>query len=62
MSTHLKTLILVGGVCLGIVVGEISKIASEVGIFAVILFLIQVGIYLGERKRKQMSMVKFRDL
>ncbi|MEI6810621.1 MAG: ComEC/Rec2 family competence protein [Candidatus Nomurabacteria bacterium] len=55
MSTHLKTLILVGGICLGISIGEISKIASEVAIFAVILFLIQVGIYFGERKRKQMS-------
>lgn len=55
MSTHLKTLILIGGICLGVVVGEISKIASEVGIFAVILFLIQMGIYFVERKRKQMS-------
>ncbi len=55
MSTHFKTLILVAGVCLGIVVGEISKVASEVGIFAVILFLIQTGIYFWERKRKQMS-------
>lgn len=55
MSTHLKTLILVVGTCLGIVVGEVSKISTEVAIFAVILFLLQMGIYFVERKRKQMS-------
>lgn len=55
MSTHLKTLIPVSGICLGIALGEISKISSEVAIFTVILFLLQLGIYFWERKRKQRS-------
>lgn len=53
MSTHFKTLILVIGLCLGMVVGEISEVASEVGIFSGVLIIFQSVIYFLERKRKQ---------
>ncbi|HCC06340.1 TPA: hypothetical protein DEP94_03225 [Candidatus Nomurabacteria bacterium] len=55
MSTHFKTLILVGGVCLGIVVGEFSKFSTEVAVLALVIMLAQGVIYFWERKRKEMS-------
>lgn len=55
MSTHLKTLILVAGICLGIVVGEFSKFSTEVAMLALVIMLVQLVIYFWERKRKQMS-------
>ncbi len=54
-TTHAKTLTFVIGVCLGVVVGEVSMSASEVAVFAVVLILIQTGLYFWERKREQVS-------
>lgn len=55
MSTHFKTIILVTGVCLGIVAGEFSKFSTEVAVLALVLMLVQLVIYFWERKRKEMS-------
>ncbi len=55
MTTHAKTIIFVVGVLLGIVVGEKSIFSSEVGICAMTLLVIQGGLYIWERKRKQLS-------
>ncbi|MCF7844068.1 ComEC family competence protein [Candidatus Gracilibacteria bacterium] len=55
MTTHTKTLIFVIGTLLGVAIGEVSMYASEVGMFALILFVTQGVLYLWERKRKMIS-------
>lgn len=55
MTTHVKTIIFVVGVLLGIVVGEKSVLSTEVGIFAVMLSIVQCGLYIFERKRNTVS-------
>ncbi len=55
MTTHAKTVIFVVGALLGIVIGEMSVYGSEVGVLAVVLGVIQLGLYGWERKRKMMK-------
>lgn len=55
MSVHIKTLIFVIGIMLGVSVGEISDKASEVAVFAIVLAIVQFGLYFWERKRKYTS-------
>lgn len=54
-TTHTKTLIFVIGTLLGIVCGEKSMYASEVGVLGLMLVLVQGGVYIWEWKRNMMS-------
>jgi len=49
MDTHVKTLIITLGVCVGIFVGGISSHASEIALFMVALIVIQGCIFFWER-------------
>jgi competence protein ComEC len=51
MSTHVKTLIFVVGVCLGIVVGEVSGMASEVGVVVILLVITQAILVASSKKQ-----------
>lgn len=52
MTTHLKTFLLVLGVCFGIVIGYGTAFATEIAIGTLFLFSMQMGIYLFSRKRE----------
>ncbi len=45
MTTHAKTIILVVGVCVGIIVGELSGFASEIALFALSLSVVQTIVF-----------------
>lgn len=53
MSMHIKILICVIGVICGIIFGEVSSYATEVGLFSFILGCSQIIMYSVERKRKR---------
>lgn len=53
MTTHTKTIIFVVGVLLGIVCGESSRLASEIAIVSLMLTMVQISIYVWERKIKR---------
>jgi len=53
---HVKTIIFVAGVALGIIVGYGSKYATEIIIAALLLAAVQIGIYVIERKRKTVGL------
>jgi TctA family transporter len=44
-TIHTKTIVVVVGVLLGIVVGEKSVLSTEVGIIALMLAMVQSGLY-----------------
>lgn len=50
MTTHAKTIILVAGVCVGIIVGELSNFASEIAIASILLAITQVVLMLAYRR------------
>lgn len=50
MTTHIKTIILVLGVMLGIVVGETSSYASEIAVFGLVLLFLQLVVRKFEKK------------
>jgi competence protein ComEC len=56
-TIHTKTIVVVVGVLLGIVVGEKSVLSTEVGIIALMLAMVQSGLYIFERKRNTVSEV-----
>jgi competence protein ComEC len=57
MSMHIKTVVVVLGVLVGIICGEILIYASEVGVLAFVIGVVQVIIYGVERKRERVREV-----
>ncbi len=51
MNIHSKTLVLIVGICLGIVVGEVSRFATEVAVATVVLVFIQAPLLLVNRQQ-----------
>ncbi len=49
---HLRTVILVTGVLIGVLTGYISPFASEIAVASLVLAIVQIAIFLEERKRK----------
>ncbi len=59
---HTKTLVGTLGIIVGIICGEVSSFASELGIIFFILGLIQFGVYIWERKNNSTGRVIFISL
>jgi competence protein ComEC len=53
MSTHTKTVVAVVGVLLGIVCGELFRYASEVGMVALVVGVVQTVVYVVERNTER---------
>jgi competence protein ComEC len=59
---HAKTLVCALGIIAGIICGELSPFASEVGIIFLVLGLLQCGLYIWERKNNSTTRVIFLSL
>jgi competence protein ComEC len=58
MTTHLKTLIALAGMFVGVVISETTTYGTEVAVFALVLGIVQMSIYFLERRKSRKGVIE----